>query len=93
MNIAIYLLTALVPLLVGAFWYNPKVFGNAWLSASGLSAERARGANVPVIMGLLFLFSILVALALAQFAIHQTGVSDTARYTVFWQVYFSPFRL
>jgi len=73
MNIVIYLLTALVPLIIGAFWYNPKVLGNAWLSTSGLSEERARGANVPVIMGLLYLFSILVSLALAQYAIHQNA--------------------
>lgn len=76
MNIVLYLLTALVPLIVGAFWYNPKVFGNAWLSSSGLTEERARGANVPVIMGLLYLFSVLVALALAQYAIHQNAINN-----------------
>lgn len=75
-NIAIYLLSALVPLVVGAFWYNPKVFGNAWLKTSGLTEERARGANVPLIMGLLYLFSILVALALGQMAIHQNSINS-----------------
>lgn len=73
MNIIIYLITALVPVVVGAFWYNPKVFGKAWLKASGLSEKRARGADVFIIMIFLFLFSILVALALAQYAIHQNA--------------------
>jgi len=76
MNILIYLLSALVPLVVGAIWYNPKVFGKAWLKSSGLTEEYARGANVPVIMGLLFLFSILVSLALAQYAIHQQAIHN-----------------
>ncbi len=76
MNMVVYLLTALVPLVIGAIWYNPKVFGNTWLKTSGLTEEHARGANVPVIMGLLFLFSILASLALAQFAIHQNAIHN-----------------
>lgn len=71
MNYLVYLGAALVPPIFGAIWYNPKVFGNAWLKASGLTEERARGANIPLIMGLLLLFSFLVTMALAQYAIHQ----------------------
>jgi len=77
MNYLVYIGTALVPLVFGALWYNPKFgFGNAWLKASGITDEYARGANMAVVMGLLFLFSLMLALALSRYTVHQFGVES-----------------
>lgn len=43
-DIVILLLAALVPLAVGNIWYNPKIgFGKAWLKASDMTEEKAKG--------------------------------------------------
>ena len=41
------ILTASVSaLVVGFVWYNPKVFGNAWMKAAGMSEEQVKGGNM-----------------------------------------------
>lgn len=74
MNIPVLLGTALIPLVVGAIWYNPKVFGTAWMNAIGKTEEDLAGANMVLIFGLTFVFSIFLALGLSGVAIHQNGI-------------------
>jgi len=52
---------ALVPMIIGFIWFNPKVFGNAWMKASGMTMEKAEQANMPKILILSFIFAFLVA--------------------------------
>jgi hypothetical protein len=70
-NPAIAAATALIPLIMGFIWYNPKVFGNAWMVGAGLTEERAKGGNMFLIFGLTFVFSFLYAVFLQSFSIHQ----------------------
>lgn len=63
--------STLVPLLVGAIWYNSKVFGVAWMNASGLTEEKLKGANMGKIFGLTLLFSFFLSFALLSIVIHQ----------------------
>ena len=72
-NFLAILVAALVPLIMGFFWYNPKTFGNAWMRESGLTEESLKGGNMAVIFGLTFVFSFLLAFALQFLTIHQTG--------------------
>jgi hypothetical protein len=51
---------ALVPFALGALWYGP-VFGKAWQAEVGLSDERIKGANMPMIMGLTLVLNVVVA--------------------------------
>ena len=67
-------LTALIPLAVGFIWYSPKVFGNAWMAASGTTPESAKNANMAVVFGLTYLMSFLAAFVLQTMVIHQFGV-------------------
>lgn len=62
---------AIIPLLIGFIWYNPKVFGNAWMKASELTEEKMKGANMALIFGLTYLLSLFVAFALISITIHQ----------------------
>jgi Protein of unknown function (DUF1761) len=73
-NIIAVLVAAIVPLLVGFLWYNPKMFGNAWMKAAGVTEESMKGANMALIFGLTFLFSFMAAIALAPIVVHQMGV-------------------
>lgn len=70
----IILLTALIPLIVGAVYYHPKVVGTAWMRSNNFTAEDLEGANMALIFSLSFVMSILLAYLLQYFVIHQTGV-------------------
>lgn len=66
---------ALVPLVMGFIWYNPKVFGNAWMKASNTpQPEPGKGPNMALIFGLCYLLSVFIAFALSSITIHQMSV-------------------
>ncbi len=63
LNFLVILGAALIPMILGFVWYNPKVFGNAWMQAADMTEEKMQGANMPIIFGVSFcflLFSVLV---------------------------------
>lgn len=72
-NILILLAATLVPLVIGFIWYNPKVFGNAWMKATGMTPESAKGANMGLMLGLTALFSFFIAFIMQTVVIHQFG--------------------
>lgn len=69
-NWLIQIIAALVPHLVGFIWYNPKTFGNAWMKGAGMTEEKMRNANMPLIFGLTFVFSLLLSFCYDAFANH-----------------------
>ncbi|HMQ46045.1 MAG TPA: DUF1761 domain-containing protein [Saprospiraceae bacterium] len=73
-NFPIILLAALVPLVVGAIWYNPKVLGNAWMKSCGFTEEDLKGANMILIFGLTYLFSLMLGTVMNVTVIHQNHV-------------------
>lgn len=75
-NFLFLALAALIPLVIGFVWYNPKVFGTAWMSASGMTEDKMKGANMPVIFGLTYVLSFIAALALFGLVIHQASTSS-----------------
>ncbi|HXB39598.1 MAG TPA: DUF1761 domain-containing protein [Bacteroidia bacterium] len=65
-------LAALIPMIIGFIWYNPKVLGTAWMTASGMTPEKAKGANMGLVFGLAYLLSVMLAMALIPLTIHQS---------------------
>ena len=68
------LVAALVPMVMGFIYYNPKVVGTAWMNASGMTEEKAKGANMPLIFGLSFVFSFILAMSMNSLAVHQGNI-------------------
>ncbi|MFD1616213.1 DUF1761 domain-containing protein [Gelatiniphilus marinus] len=66
-------IAAVAALVVGFIWYNPKVFGNAWMQASGMTEEKIKGGNMAKIFGLALFFAALLAVQLMQMTNHQWG--------------------
>lgn len=64
---------AVAALLVGAVWYNPKVFGTVWMRESGMTEEKMKGGNMAKIFGFALLFAALLSLQLMQMTNHQFG--------------------
>jgi len=70
-NLLVTSLAALVPIVLGSLWYNPKVFGRAWIKATGLAEEELRNANMVKVFGLTLLFSFMLSVFLNMIVIHQ----------------------
>ncbi len=73
-NFYIFFGTALIPLIVGSIWYNPKVFGTAWMKSAGLTEEQASSGNMALIFGLVYIFSIFLSAFFVTWSIHQMSV-------------------
>jgi hypothetical protein len=76
MNFYIFFLAALVPLVVGFFWYGP-LFGKAWMSEVGFTKESLAGQNMALTFILCYVFSLFIAMFLLPATIHQMGVYST----------------
>lgn len=73
MNFISVLVAATSTLVVGAVWYSPMLFANAWMKESGLTEEQLKKGNMLKIFGLTFLFSVMIAMIMQVLSIHQFG--------------------
>lgn len=74
MNYWIIFPAAVVPIITGFIWYNPKVFGNAWMKAAEMTEEKIKNANMGVILGVSFILSVLLAMQIVSLTVHQSHV-------------------
>jgi hypothetical protein len=58
--------------VIGGLWYGP-LFARPWQRAAGVSDEQLKAANIPLLFGLAFVLSLLMAANLAFFV---AGVPD-----------------
>ena len=72
-NYLAILVAAIAPILLGFLWYNPKLFGNAWMREAEMTEEKMKGGNMAVIFGLTLLLSFILAFFLQQLTNHQFG--------------------
>ncbi|MEP7197442.1 MAG: DUF1761 domain-containing protein [Saprospiraceae bacterium] len=55
---------AISTLIVGFIYYHPKVMGNAWMKASGMTREQGKSMNMGMTFGISVVLSFLVGVAL-----------------------------
>ena len=73
MNWIAIIVSALVAFVVGAIWYGP-LFKNKWMAETGMTEEKAKEGNMPLVFGLSFLFAILISFFLYNFVWHHEEV-------------------
>jgi hypothetical protein len=73
MNFISVLVAATSTIVVGAVWYSPILFANAWMKESGFTEEQLKKRNMLKIVGLTFLFSVMIAMIMQVLSIHQFG--------------------
>lgn len=73
-NFIILPLVALIPLIVGFVWYNPKVMGAAWMRETGMTEEKAQQSNMLVTFGAAYVFALFVAFSMLGLVNHQMGI-------------------
>lgn len=66
------IVAAFVPTFTGFIWYNPRVFGEAWIEVSGVSQEKRKSVKLPIVFGLSLMLSFLLAYYTQFLTIHQT---------------------
>lgn len=71
------LVAAFVPTIMGVIWYNPKLFGQAWADAAGMTEEKRKKANTPMAYGISFLMSLMLAFCMTIISYHQTFVHNS----------------
>ena len=64
---------ALVPMIIGFIWYHPKVMGNTWMKVAGMTEEKIKSGNMPLIFVISYLLSCLLASSMYALTIHQFG--------------------
>jgi hypothetical protein len=65
-------IAAFVPMIMGFIWYNPKVFGKAWMDSIGMTEDKLKeGFNMPLVMGLCYIFSFFLAFGMVFATIHE----------------------
>ncbi|OXA79510.1 Protein of unknown function [Flavobacterium aquidurense] len=72
-NFIALLLAAVVTLVTGFIWYNPKVFGTIWMRENNFTQEELRTGNMLKIFGFTYLFSLMITVILMSLTIHQSG--------------------
>jgi Protein of unknown function (DUF1761) len=65
--------TGIIPMIIGMIYYNPKVFGNYWMNAAGITFDPDQKVNMTKNMIISLICGVLIAIALAQMVIHQMG--------------------
>jgi hypothetical protein len=73
-NYLAVLVAALSNFVLGALWYSRALFGNPWMQASGMTEEKARGANMGRTFGLAFVLELAAAFVLALFIGPGAGI-------------------
>ncbi|SHF46862.1 Protein of unknown function [Fodinibius roseus] len=73
-NFLAVIVATLSAFMVGALWYGP-LFGQAWLSAVGMTEDDVEKGNKAKLFGLAFLFELIMAFNLAMFL---TGSPEAA---------------
>lgn len=77
MNIYAILVSTLVPMIIGAIYYNPKLLGNAWMQSAGLTQDQLKGSNMAKILTMTLIYSFLASTALTMMVIHQLHIGST----------------
>ncbi|HEX5626270.1 MAG TPA: DUF1761 domain-containing protein [Saprospiraceae bacterium] len=77
LNWYVILSAGVIPLLVGFFWYHPRIFGNAWMKASGMTEEKGKQANMALTFGGTLILGMMLSLAMVSMTIHQTHMMST----------------
>jgi len=73
-NFYMYFLIALLPLVIGAIYYHPRVVGTSWMKTNGFAEADIQKGNMIVIFGLTYLLSLFLTMGLQTATIHQMGL-------------------
>jgi hypothetical protein len=76
-SITLYVLSATADVILGAFWYHPRIFGATWVRAMNLSPEMAEhGRRHKHLFTVIAFFASMVTAATLRFIEQIAGVQN-----------------
>jgi len=76
MNMVVTGLAALIPMITGFIWYNPKVVGGAWMKAAEMTEAKMKKASMGVILLVSLLLSFMLSIQIGMLTIHQAHLDS-----------------
>lgn len=73
-NFYMFFIAGLIPMIIGFIYYSEKVFGTKWMNVNGFTKEQLEKGNMPMILGMSYLMSIVLSFGLSGIVIHQPSV-------------------
>lgn len=73
-NVLVIVATALIPMIIGMAWYNPSLFGNAWLKEAGMTQDDMKANQKPLKFLLGFICNVLLAFGLFTLVTHEFAI-------------------
>lgn len=73
-NLLILIACAFIPMLVGMAWYNPSLFGKAWMEGAGLTSDAMKANQKPLKFFLGFVCNFLLAFGLFTAVTHEFSI-------------------
>jgi hypothetical protein len=72
-SILALLVAGLTGFIIGGLWYGP-LFQKPWMAASGMSFEKGKQQNMPLVFGTTYLMNVVIAFAIAMLLGHDHGL-------------------
>jgi hypothetical protein len=66
-NYLAVLAAAVATFALGGLWYSPALFGKVWQREAGVTEDKMKSANMPLIFGLTFVLALIAAWVFALF--------------------------
>jgi len=73
-NLLIVVATGLIPMILGMVWYNPSLFGTAWLNETGMTQDDMKANQKPLKFLLGFICNVLLAFGLFTLVTHEFSI-------------------
>ncbi|MGC1472844.1 MAG: DUF1761 domain-containing protein [Psychroserpens sp.] len=73
-NFLAIIVAAIVPVVLGFIWYNPKVFGAAWMRAAEMTEAKIKSGNIAIIFGVSLVLSLILSFFTIFLVVHESGV-------------------
>jgi hypothetical protein len=73
-NMLIVAATALLPLIIGFIWYNPKVMGTIWMKETGITPDPENPPKMGPILIANLVAGFFLAMGLMFIVIHQQAI-------------------
>lgn len=69
--------------VVGSIWYNPNVFGKAWMHSVGMTEEKAKEGNMVMIFGIGLIMAFIAAFFINYIVAHGGEEFQTFKHGAF----------
>ena len=78
-NILSMVIATILPMVIGTLWYSKALFGKPWMASIGMTEEKQKSGNMPLMMGLSLVMAFVMAFFLLNFnnSPGQEGEFDT----------------